>query len=80
MAGAVYFKSFLWLTALGGLGYGLLQLTQPSEEKLSKIREYSKSTSLTEEEKRKILFMQKLQEAAGESKPVYIQRSDKDNK
>lgn len=59
-----YVKSLLLLLGFGGAGYILLELSKPSEEKLQKIRAFGGSSSLSEEEKRKILFLKKLQASA----------------
>lgn len=75
MASNVYVKSLIWLTTLGGVGYGLMRLTEPSEEKLKKIRATTASIHLTEDEKKKLLFMKKLQEAATGT-PVYLKKKD----
>lgn len=76
MASNVYVKSIIWLTSLGGLGYGLMVLTEPSEEKLSKIRATTASAHLTETEKKKILFLKRLQEAATDPSPIYIKKKE----
>lgn len=73
MAGIVYFKSALWLAGLGGLGYGLMVLTTPSQEKLDEIKAKSK-IYMNEEDKRKALFMKHLQEAATDDIPIYLQK------
>lgn len=60
-----YVKSLLLLLGFGSAGYILLELSKPSEEKLNKIRAIGGvTTSLTEEEKNKILFLKKLQASA----------------
>lgn len=57
-----YIKSVFWLVGCSGLGYVLLQLTQPSEVK---IREIRKSAQFTSEQNRQAqLFMDRLKEAA----------------
>lgn len=54
-------KSVFWLVGCSGLGYVLLQLTQPSEYKIAEIR---KSSQFTSEQNRKAqLFMDKLKES-----------------
>lgn len=50
-------------------------LTEPSAEKINAIKSRSSNT-LTDEEKKKFLFMQKLQEATKEP-PIYMQKSSK---
>lgn len=66
-----YIKSIVWLVGFGGLGYVLMELTNPSEAKIAQIRNSSERQLLNEKEKQKQLFMQKLQEAT-HSKPVYL--------
>jgi len=54
-------KSVFWLVGCGGVGYVLLQLTQPSDQKIAEIR---KSAHFTSEQNRKAqLFMDKLKES-----------------
>lgn len=78
MASVVYIKSLFWLIGLGGLGYGLLQLTTPSQERINELKlkypEY-----LSEDEKRKLLFMKKLKEASTDT-PIYLKDKSKDSK
>lgn len=76
MAAIVYIKSFLWLVSLGGLGYGLMVLTAPSQEKIDAIKAKNK-IYLSEEEKKKALFLERLQKATTEE-PIYL-RNSKDN-
>lgn len=59
-----YLKSFLLLIGFGSVGYILLELSKPSEEKLNKIRAIGGTSSLSEEEKRKKIFLKKLQSSA----------------
>ncbi|ETN60677.1 hypothetical protein AND_007702 [Anopheles darlingi] len=66
----VWIKSAAYLVVFGGLGYGLLELTKPSEEKLSQLRY---SSVATDEENKKALFMKKIQEAAREE-PIYLKK------
>lgn len=63
MASNPYVKSIIWLATFGGIGYGLMELTKPSEAKLAKIRATTGSVHLTEEEKKKIVFLKKLQQS-----------------
>lgn len=69
MASNPYVKSLFWLLSIGGLGYGLMIVTAPSEEKIAKIRATTAGVHLTEDEKKKVLFLKKLQEAAYLKKP-----------
>jgi len=77
MAALVYIKSLLWLVGLGGLGFGLLKLTSPSSEKIAEIKSKN-SAYLTEDEKRKLLFIQRLKQSTTET-PIYSQKT-KDSK
>lgn len=57
-----YFKSVVWLVGCGGVGYVLLQLTQPNEQKIGEIR---RSAQFTREQNRNTqLLMDKLKESA----------------
>lgn len=76
MASNVYVKSVLWLTLSGGVGYGLMILTKPSEEKLSKIQSTTSRVHLIESEKKKALFLKRLQEASSDPTPVYLKKKE----
>lgn len=76
MASNPYVKSLIWLLSIGGLGYGLMILTAPSEEKIAKTRATTAGIHLTEDEKNKVLFLRKLQEAANQKDPVYLKKPD----
>ncbi|XP_016973141.1 uncharacterized protein LOC108040255 [Drosophila rhopaloa] len=69
-----YFKSVLWLIGFGGMGYGLMLLTEPNADKIERIKASSSSSA---NDQRKALFMKKLQEAATTSAPVYRPSVDK---
>lgn len=71
MAANPYVKSLIWLVGFGGIGYGLMLLTEPNAEKIERIRASGSPTQLSEDEKKKALFMKKLQEAATTSTPIY---------
>ncbi|KAH8377472.1 hypothetical protein KR093_005646 [Drosophila rubida] len=71
MASNPYVKSVLWLIGFGGMGYGLMMLTEPSAEKIQRIRASASPTQLTVDEQKKALFMEKLKEAATSSTPIY---------
>ncbi|EDV31320.1 uncharacterized protein Dana_GF19705 [Drosophila ananassae] len=72
MSGNPYFKSVLWLLGFGGMGYGLMLLTEPNAEKIDRIKaSASGSTKLSADDQKKALFMKKLQEAATTSTPLY---------
>ncbi|XP_073821107.1 uncharacterized protein [Musca autumnalis] len=76
MATNPYVKSLIWLVAFGGIGYGLLRLTEPSEEKIAKIRSTTAGVHLSEDEQKKIQFLRKLQSAASDNAPVYFKRKE----
>ncbi|XP_065355551.1 uncharacterized protein LOC135949996 [Calliphora vicina] len=76
MASNPYVKSLFWLLSIGGLGYGLMVLTAPSEEKLAKIRATTGGIHITQDEKNKVLFLKKLQEAANQKDPIYSKKPD----
>ncbi|XP_023170720.1 uncharacterized protein LOC111599331 [Drosophila hydei] len=77
MASNPYVKSVLLLLGFGGIGYGLMLLTEPSAEKLERIKA---SGSANMDQQKKALFMQKLKEAATTSTPIYRQTTDADKK
>jgi len=72
-----YFKSVLWLIGFGGMGYGLMVLTEPNAEKIERIKASVSGEKLSADDQRKALFMKKLQEAATTSTPVYRPSTDK---
>uniref|UniRef100_A0A182J2H0 Uncharacterized protein n=1 Tax=Anopheles atroparvus TaxID=41427 RepID=A0A182J2H0_ANOAO len=61
----------VYLGIFGGIGYGLLELTKPSEEKLKELK-YPGSVE-TEEKSKKALFMKKLEQASREE-PIYLKK------
>lgn len=77
MAGNIYVRSLMWLVCSGGLGYALLLITRPSEEKLARIRATTSRPENYENEKRYKLFSQKLQEAIGLNVPQETSGNDK---
>lgn len=70
MAGNVYVRSLKWLVSCSAVGYGLLILTRPSEEKLQRIRETTSTFENYQNERRNILFSQQLQKAIGLNEPL----------
>lgn len=54
-------KSVFWLVGCSGVGYILLQLTQPSEQKIAEIVRSNRFTS--EQNRQAQLFMDKLKES-----------------
>ncbi|XP_011180240.1 uncharacterized protein LOC105210796 [Zeugodacus cucurbitae] len=78
MASNPYVKSLIWLVCSGGVGYGLMLLTEPSEEKRERIKATGGPAYLTNEELKKLQFMQRMREAAtGEAPPIYMQKKEK---
>lgn len=71
MSGNPYFKSALWLLGFGGMGYGLMLLTEPNAEKIDRIKASASGSKLSADDQKKALFMKKLQEAATTSTPLY---------
>jgi hypothetical protein len=72
---AVYFKSVVYLGVFGSIGYVLMQVAEPSEEKKKKIREtgfYDPSSN--ERKSQKALFLEKLKEATTDT-PIYLKKS-----
>lgn len=68
-----FLQSALWLAGCGGIGYVLLELTKPNEDKLRAIRDTSERQAINERDRKKALFMEKLSEAASPgAKPVYM--------
>ncbi|KAH8240746.1 uncharacterized protein [Drosophila bipectinata] len=80
MSGNPYFKSVLWLIGFGGMGYGLMLLTEPNAEKIDRIKASASGSKLTADEQKKALFMKKLQEAATTSTPLYRPQPQGDKK
>lgn len=66
----VWVKSVVYLALFGGLGYGLLELTKPSEDKL---KQFKYPGLETEEKSKKALFMKKLEQASREE-PIYLKK------
>lgn len=61
----VYARSLMWLVSCSGLGYVLLLITRPSEEKLARIRATTSKRENYENERRHQLFTEQLQKAIG---------------
>lgn len=74
---AVYLKSLTYLGVFGTVGYVLMKISEPSEEKKRKIAGYE---SLSESKNQKALFLKKIQEATTDT-PIYLKKaSDKSAK
>lgn len=68
-----YLQSAVWLIGCGGIGYVLMEITKPSDEKKRAIRSVTGPQIVSDNDRKKALFMQKLSEAAGAGeKPVYL--------
>lgn len=65
-----FVKSAIWIASFGGVAYLLQLITTPSAEKIEKIKASSSRAHLTDEEKKKILLMKRLKEAAT-GQPIY---------
>lgn len=72
MAAHLTIKSAIYLAVAGTLGYILMKVTEPSEEKRKKFQDIEYGT---EAQKKKALFLKKIQEATHEQ-PVYLKKSD----
>ncbi|XP_017022160.1 uncharacterized protein [Drosophila kikkawai] len=75
-----YFKSVLWLLGFGGMGYGLMLLTEPNAEKIERIKASGSNSKQSADDQRKALFMKRLQEAATTGAPVYRPQPQVDKK
>uniref|UniRef100_A0A1L8DNP3 Putative conserved secreted protein n=2 Tax=Nyssomyia neivai TaxID=330878 RepID=A0A1L8DNP3_9DIPT len=67
----VYVKSAVWLIGCSALGYALLKVTEPREEKLRLIRATSSLENVTEDKRKTALALKKLREAV-DDKPIYL--------
>jgi hypothetical protein len=71
---AVAFKSVVYLSVFGGLGYVLMKVAEPSEEKKKAIRGTGYSDPSSDEVKtKKALFLEKLKDATTDT-PIYLQK------
>lgn len=75
MAAGVYVKSLIYLSSLGGLGYVLLLFTEPSREKLEKIKESVSKAHLREDEQKNLLFAKRLKGSTIEV-PIYTKKKE----
>lgn len=72
---AAAFKSVVYLGVFGGLGYVLMSVVEPSEDKKKKIKESGyKDPSSNEQKTQKALFLEKLKEASTAT-PIYLKKS-----
>jgi hypothetical protein len=72
------YRSLIYLTSFGAIGYVLLKATEPSQDKLKEINRAS-SQFMTDEQRKKALIVEKLKEAAyGE--PVWRQNPQNQSK
>lgn len=78
MAAAII-KSCLYLGAFGTLGYVLMKVTEPSEEKKQAIRNTGfKDPQSNEVKTQKALFLEKLKEASTGT-PIYLKKSNQNS-
>lgn len=69
---AVYFKSVVYLGVFGSLGYALMKISEPSEEKKRRIAQTGyKDPEATSQ---KALFLEKLKQATTDT-PIYLKKS-----
>jgi Ubiquinol-cytochrome-c reductase complex assembly factor 3 len=69
---ALYFKSAVYLGVFGSLGYILMKVSEPSEEKKRRIAQSSYVDP--EAKSQKALFLKKLQQATTDE-PLYLRKS-----
>lgn len=70
---AVAIKSFAYLGLFGTVGYVLMKVVEPSEEKKRKISAYNDPSGV-EERSQKALFLKRIQEATTDT-PIYLKKS-----
>lgn len=72
---AAFIRSSLYLAVFGTLGYVLMKVVEPSEEKKHKIaRTGYLDPSSNEAKTKKALFLKKLEEATTDT-PIYLKKS-----
>ncbi|XP_055539150.1 uncharacterized protein LOC129726462 [Wyeomyia smithii] len=71
-------KSAVYLTAIGGIGYVLLEVTKPSKARLDELKRQHQrgSAEAAEAQSKKALFMQKIKEAAESKEPIYLKKKE----
>ena len=73
---APYIKSVVYLGVFGSLGYVLMSLVEPSEEKKKQIRETGYADpSVNEARSKKAQFLEKLKEATTDT-PIYLKKKE----
>lgn len=70
---AVAIKSLAYLGIFGTVGYVLMKIAEPSEEKKKKIAGYNDPSS-NEARTQKALFLKRIQEATTDT-PIYLKRT-----
>lgn len=75
------FQSIVYLGGFTALGYVLLKLTEPNQEKINKIRKsHFQDPQSNENQRKAALIIQKLKEAAYTSEPIYLQKKNQKQK
>lgn len=71
----LYVKSALYLTGFSALSWVLLEVTEPSKEKLAEIKRQRGITSEGDTTSQKALLMKTLKEASESKDPIYLKKS-----
>lgn len=71
----LYVKSALYLTGFSALSWVLLEVTEPSKEKLAEIKRQRGITSTEDTTSQKALLMKTLKEASESKDPIYLKKS-----
>lgn len=69
----IFVKSAIYLTGFSALGWVLLEVTTPSQEKLEEIKK-QQGAALEENSSQKALFMKTLKEASESKVPLYLKK------
>lgn len=72
---AAYIKSVIYLGVAGGVGYVLMRLTTPNEDKRRLIAESAAKQTNSEILSKKEKFLKKLQEAQSDT-PIYLKKTE----
>lgn len=71
----LYVKSALYLTGFSALSWVLLEVTEPSKEKLAEIKRQRGITATEDTTSQKALLMKTLKEASESKDPIYLKKS-----
>lgn len=64
MSQSILTKSIVYLTAVTGVGWVLMQVTEPKKDKLKKIAEPQSVEHMSDVQKRRYLIVQKIRQSA----------------